>query len=352
MCCSAYIHTADSITTKPDSRERILLVGGLAVPRQLHRPLQERAQHSMREQLFNFVAGKATLSSGWVRVHRRWIRVSRRVAAVATSGIAFALFALYNEGARRLNGVNMTSAYQSQNQPPAAPFAISMRRRTILACSNCRKRKIRCITTEQPPKNPCARCVKKGLTCEYVAAPEGEEHLTSASRPQTPDASGAHRENSRANSGHLSAPMNPAAFSGGSGRGAAPPLPYTGPPPVTRTTTGWGYVPPSLRGPSHPSAANARASTSGTGSHQPYAHPQYYPGAPAPAQYAPGYPNPGYDPQYQYNMAAPGYGSQPPFMPPQAGAESFDYSEFLNDYEDPGQSSSRGYPSNDPRYNH
>ncbi|KAJ7478266.1 hypothetical protein FB451DRAFT_1396050 [Mycena latifolia] len=229
--------------------------------------------------------------------------------------------------------------------------------------------------------------------------------------------------------------MTPAGLSGGRGRGAAPPLPYTGPPPVTRTPTGWGYVPPSLRA----GAANARASTSGTGSHQPlwkggmdrsspsplslflsltfahtrhtrtprphgkipyrhsifiphlhnipgtyprffsftlaphipdfrpiflstspelgsstpYAHPQYYPGAQAPAQYAPGYPSPGYDPHYQYNMTASGYGSQPPHMPPQAGAESFDYREFLTDYEGPGpSSSSRGYPSNDPCYNH
>ncbi|KAJ7478265.1 hypothetical protein FB451DRAFT_1396049 [Mycena latifolia] len=83
----------------------------------------------------------------------------------------------------------MASAHSSQNQPPAAPFAISMRRRTILACTNCRRRKIRCITTEQPPKNPCARCVKKGLSCEYVAAPEAEEYSGSTSRPQTPDTS-------------------------------------------------------------------------------------------------------------------------------------------------------------------
>ncbi|KAJ7478261.1 hypothetical protein FB451DRAFT_1172598 [Mycena latifolia] len=243
-----------------------------------------------------------------------------------------------------LNSVTMASAHSSQNQPPAAPFAISMRRRTILACSNCRRRKIRCITTEQPPKNPCARCVKKGLACEYVAAPEAEEQATSTSRPQTPDTSGAPREYARASSGHSNTPMNPAAFSGGRGHGAAPPLPYTGPPPVTRTPTGWGYVPPSLRGPNYPGAANSRASTSGTGSHQPYAHPRYYPGAQAPSQYAPGYPNPGYDPQYQYNMAAPGYGSQPPHIPPQAGAESFDYREFLTDYEGPGPSSSNALP--------
>ncbi|KAJ7433273.1 hypothetical protein FB451DRAFT_1196277 [Mycena latifolia] len=67
---------------------------------------------------------------------RRWIRVSRRVAA---------LIALSN-------GVTMVSAHPSPNQPPAAPFAISMRRRTILACSNCRKRKNRYRGRDQ--KNP------------------------------------------------------------------------------------------------------------------------------------------------------------------------------------------------------
>ncbi|KAJ7075542.1 hypothetical protein B0H15DRAFT_866551 [Mycena belliarum] len=58
----------------------------------------------------------------------------------------------------------MTDAQQSRPAPT--------RRRTILACSHCRKRKIRCITTEQPPKAPCARCTRRALRCEYVAAPE------------------------------------------------------------------------------------------------------------------------------------------------------------------------------------
>ncbi|KAJ7478282.1 hypothetical protein FB451DRAFT_1172617 [Mycena latifolia] len=61
------IHSHSGVhNDEADSRKRILLVGGLAVPGQLHRPLQQRAKHSMCEQLFNFVAGKATLGSGWV----------------------------------------------------------------------------------------------------------------------------------------------------------------------------------------------------------------------------------------------------------------------------------------------
>ncbi|KAJ7095293.1 hypothetical protein B0H15DRAFT_104663 [Mycena belliarum] len=46
------------------------------------------------------------------------------------------------------------------------------RRRAMIACTNCRRRKIKCITTEEPPKNPCARCTKRSLPCEYVAVEE------------------------------------------------------------------------------------------------------------------------------------------------------------------------------------
>ncbi|KAJ7478283.1 hypothetical protein FB451DRAFT_1452594 [Mycena latifolia] len=236
----------------------------------------------------------------------------------------------------------MASAHPSHSQSPAAPFAISMRRRTILACSNCRKRKIRCITTEQPPKNPCARCTKKGLSCEYVAAPDVEEH--SSSRPQTPDTHGAHRSDARASSGPSSVPP-------GMPRGPPPALPYTGPPPMTRTGTGWGYVPSSSQGPNYRGSlpsANPRSSTPGPGSNQPYAHHQYYAPAQAAAQYAPGYANPQYS-QHQYNVA-PGYASQPPSMQ-QSGDHGFDYSEFLNDYDGAAGHRSSGYHSNNPRYN-
>lgn len=39
---------------------------------------------------------------------------------------------------------------------------------------------LQCITTEQPPTNPCARCTKQNLICEYVAA--GERDDSSADR--------------------------------------------------------------------------------------------------------------------------------------------------------------------------
>ncbi|KAJ7698260.1 hypothetical protein B0H17DRAFT_1328612 [Mycena rosella] len=183
---------------------------------------------------------------------------------------------------------------------------------------------------EQPPRNPCARCTKKNLPCEYVTAAEPEYY--SSSRPQTPDTDPGHSRTHSSSASRPTTPMMASAFSGG--RGAAPPLPYTGPPAMVMTPTGWGYVAPSRRGP------NFAAVNPGPG---PNAHPQYYPPGGAAPQYAPGYGSLQYDSQLQY-PADPG--SQPTFTQPQAGG--FDYSEF-NDY-DGSQAQSSRYPSNNPRY--
>ncbi|KAJ7779408.1 hypothetical protein DFH07DRAFT_794885 [Mycena maculata] len=60
----------------------------------------------------------------------------------------------------------------------SAPYALR-RRRTIIACLNCRTKKMRCVTTEQPPRNPCARCTRRRIPCEYVSVPEQEAYLAS-----------------------------------------------------------------------------------------------------------------------------------------------------------------------------
>ncbi|KAJ6472367.1 hypothetical protein C8R47DRAFT_1146532 [Mycena vitilis] len=52
--------------------------------------------------------------------------------------------------------------------PVVLPPLLFTRRRVIIACTNCRKRRIKCLTPEDPPLNPCERCLKKGLRCEYV----------------------------------------------------------------------------------------------------------------------------------------------------------------------------------------
>ncbi|KAJ7698266.1 hypothetical protein B0H17DRAFT_1260061 [Mycena rosella] len=217
----------------------------------------------------------------------------------------------------------------SKTNSSSAPFSNTIRRRTILACSNCRKRKIRCITTEQPPSNPCARCTKKNIPCEYVAAAEPEYYP--AERPQTPNPDRGHSRMHSSSAPRPMKPSMPANFS--SGREAAPPLPYTGPPPIVMTPTGWAYVAPSRRGPSS-AYVNPRTSTPVPGPNQPYAHSQYHvPGHPT-SQHTSGYNNPQFDPQPQYPP------SQPPFTQPQSG-DDFDYNTFLNNYDGSKSQSSR-----------
>ncbi|KAJ7458144.1 hypothetical protein FB451DRAFT_1508518 [Mycena latifolia] len=65
------------------------------------------------------------------------------------------------------------------NRPPPLPVLPSIftqRRRVIVACTNCRKRKLRCLASENPPRSPCKRCLEKGIACEYVTV--GEDKTT------------------------------------------------------------------------------------------------------------------------------------------------------------------------------
>ncbi|KAJ7609718.1 hypothetical protein DFH06DRAFT_1374930 [Mycena polygramma] len=111
----------------------------------------------------------------------------------------------------------MSSSFGSQTtksiERPPRKFVLR-HRRTIIACSYCRRRKIRCVTTEQPPTNPCAYCTRKGLTCEYVGA-DSCRH----SRKGSPDLSVADRSDSGTDSSPPPSPplwtpsMTPAYFS-------------------------------------------------------------------------------------------------------------------------------------------
>ncbi|KAF8173342.1 hypothetical protein K438DRAFT_1980890 [Mycena galopus ATCC 62051] len=68
--------------------------------------------------------------------------------------------------------------------PPYLPPIFLTRRRVIIACTHCRKRKIRCLTPEDPPQNPCNRCAKKGLHCEYITiADQRDESSITKSAP-------------------------------------------------------------------------------------------------------------------------------------------------------------------------
>ncbi|KAJ7890268.1 hypothetical protein B0H13DRAFT_1887655 [Mycena leptocephala] len=58
----------------------------------------------------------------------------------------------------------------SQHSPADPTLALfTKRRRVDVACAHCRRRKVKCTTTESPPSSPCERCTKMGLSCEYVS---------------------------------------------------------------------------------------------------------------------------------------------------------------------------------------
>ncbi|KAJ6554826.1 hypothetical protein B0H19DRAFT_1263121 [Mycena capillaripes] len=54
-------------------------------------------------------------------------------------------------------------------------------KRVVIACSNCRERKIKCMA--RPQEQPCMHCEKHGLLCEYVAT---EKQRARGSRPSNP----------------------------------------------------------------------------------------------------------------------------------------------------------------------
>ncbi|KAJ7055546.1 hypothetical protein C8F01DRAFT_1258436 [Mycena amicta] len=105
---------------------------------------------------------------------------------------------------------------------------------------------------EQPPTKPCARCAAKNLPCEYVPAPESEllshsySHWRSPSQPSNNTSSfvsaspPATYSPSPSHAYMAPYPSLPSMYSNPamsrSGRATpqplAPPLPYTGPPPV------------------------------------------------------------------------------------------------------------------------
>ncbi|KAJ7662819.1 hypothetical protein DFH06DRAFT_1397090 [Mycena polygramma] len=130
------------------------------------------------------------------------------------------------------------AAQQSQH-PDSAPYALK-RRRTIMACVNCRKRKIRCITTEQPPTNPCARCTKKRIPCEYVAVPEPEWYSASSPSPQTPEFPASAGDTSASPSPWTPPPLSPPPSQAPS---LVPHLPYTAPPAGHRPRYAGGRYP-------------------------------------------------------------------------------------------------------------
>ncbi|KAJ7628792.1 hypothetical protein FB45DRAFT_1080049 [Roridomyces roridus] len=54
---------------------------------------------------------------------------------------------------------------------PYIPSQFEPRTRVYMACVNCRRRRIKCKSGDSG-ENPCKRCVKRGLRCEYMSVEE------------------------------------------------------------------------------------------------------------------------------------------------------------------------------------
>ncbi|KAJ7456130.1 hypothetical protein FB451DRAFT_1373002, partial [Mycena latifolia] len=67
--------------------------------------------------------------------------------------------------------------------PPYSATPVVWRiKRAYIACVHCRKRKIKCITPREG--QPCERCIKKGLVCDYLPVPEQHARSGSTSHNQ------------------------------------------------------------------------------------------------------------------------------------------------------------------------
>ncbi|KAJ7106674.1 hypothetical protein C8R44DRAFT_745141 [Mycena epipterygia] len=172
--------------------------------------------------------------------------------------------------------------------------SFNRRRRVYIACLNCRRRKIKCLT-EESEQRPCERCIRKGLVCEYL--PVADEQAQSAgSNPPPPTQSGF---------------------------GHPPPAPYNQPP-VPRPAATFNAT-PAYNGPSNvmqpqhmPSMApNPSGFTSSNHHRNPRVHPT---SAPYPV---PSYPyRPGLTPANSYSAGQPAvYPAVPP--PQQSGPSAY-----------------------------
>ncbi|KAJ7469044.1 hypothetical protein FB451DRAFT_1478837 [Mycena latifolia] len=130
---------------------------------------------------------------------------------------------------------------------PSKPFAL-WRRRTLMACSNCRRLKIKCKPPDETRRAPCERCARRGTACEYISVINQQEREQAGSRASA----GPSVASSSSHSRHPTPPppvnKNPREQEEEAGLGAAAPdttrlgsrrghqsaapsLPYTEPPP-------------------------------------------------------------------------------------------------------------------------
>ncbi|KAJ7793961.1 hypothetical protein B0H14DRAFT_2924659 [Mycena olivaceomarginata] len=76
-----------------------------------------------------------------------------------------------------------------RSQQPGRVFVLR-RKRTDVACQNCRRRKVKCIPSGDPLQDPCERCTKKGLDCQHVGV--GTEEDDEPERTPPPHQSASH----------------------------------------------------------------------------------------------------------------------------------------------------------------
>ncbi|KAJ7138613.1 hypothetical protein C8R46DRAFT_1137366 [Mycena filopes] len=253
----------------------------------------------------------------------------------------------------------MSSPPTNSSPPLQVPHR---RRRGLMACTVCRARKARCITSEQPPVSPCDYCKRKRLQCEYVSISEQD-----SGTPPPPRGSGGHGGHSGTHppfsnqswapgaSQNFHAPPGGSAHAYAAPQGNYPPNANAYPPaqghypPNSGAPMGYGGHPG--YGPSNTQYANVPHAAQG----QPQMHAAYHghhpPTQPSAQQ---GYPpssssgNHGYDAQMahaaQY-LASRGHGR--PSGPPAAGGYSpsltdADYNEWIADPNSNSRSSPYG----------
>ncbi|KAJ7024487.1 hypothetical protein C8F04DRAFT_1254389 [Mycena alexandri] len=220
----------------------------------------------------------------------------------------------------------------SSSSTPGKPSNPFMKpRRAYVACAQCRKRKIKCVSVSDIDYRPCTRCAAKGLKCEYFAVPE-DDNISQADIPPPEFQASRHPQQ-----GWAPQPITPPSagineyLSSSSSRrasrsGAVPPP--TGPPryPYQPKSTHSGMAAPSQTGQT-PSAPAQHAGYPHSQHGFASMHQQPHPGAAAP-QYYPSttpYQNPGNVASFSnYNS---NYGQT--YVPLQSGGAAYPWPQAM-----------------------
>ncbi|KAJ7153987.1 hypothetical protein C8R43DRAFT_1235360 [Mycena crocata] len=108
----------------------------------------------------------------------------------------------------------------SPSPPPAT--VPKKRTRTFAACQECRKKKIKCVTTSNDDDEPCARCTQKGIQCYFLPILEDDSSFQSHGTPSPQGQRPHHPASHNSAWGH-------AGSSSGPNAAMIQPYPYGGP---------------------------------------------------------------------------------------------------------------------------